>query len=321
MTTHTAFREEVIPLSCDGYAYSGRIVHQPNARMAPIVLVGGAFQHQGAWGRVEQFLLEAASVITVDLPGWGAADPLPARYGFDFLTRALDRFLSEVAPAPVNVVGTSYGSAIAYRWVQRHPERAERLALIGTMAHLTDHVRARVERLLRLGEQGRRAEFETGVLDSMVCSSPLVTVSRRPTVVRCLSRALAELSAQDIAKFLDNTRRLLDHPDTPGGPTVRVPVLVATGEHDPLTTPALSREAAHLCADARFTTLKDADHLVHLERPTETVDLVARFFAGESLSGLDYCHPVEYIGRRNPVPAPRAGGERERQSSCAPEGS
>ncbi|MFD7234329.1 alpha/beta fold hydrolase [Streptomyces syringium] len=317
-TTLAPLHEEVIRLSCDGYAYNGRVVHQPNARMAPVVLVGGAFQYQDTWGRLERALRRSASVITVDLPGSGTADPLPARYGFDFLTRALDDFLSVAAPSPVNILGASYGSAIAYQWVQQHPERTERLALMGTMAQLTDHVRARMERVLRLGEQGRRTEIEGAVLDSMMCSSPGVTVSRRPAVVRCLSRALGDLSTNDFAKFLENSRRLLDHPD-PGGPTIRVPVLVATGEHDPLTTPALSRDAAHRCADARFTTFKDADHLVHLERPTELADLLTRFFAGESLGGLDYCHPVEYIGRRSPFPAPRTGGER--QSSCAPEGS
>ncbi|WP_414167008.1 alpha/beta fold hydrolase [Streptoverticillium reticulum] len=307
MTTRTALLEEVIPLTLHGYAYSGRIVHRPDARVAPIVLVGGAFQHQNGWGRVERAFLEAASVITVDLPGWGSADRLPARYGFDFLAEALDQLLSKVAPGPVNVLGTSYGSAVAHQWACEHPGRAERVALVGTMAHLTDHARARVSHLLRLAEHGSRTEFVNSVLHTMVCFSPRATVLRRPTVVRCLTRALNELTADDVAKYRDNTLRLLMHAELPRGYAVRAPVLVATGEHDPLTTPALSREAATRCPDARFTTLKDADHLVHLERPTEIVDLLIRFFSGESLAGLDYCHPVEYLRQQSggTLPSPR----------------
>ncbi|MEU5051796.1 alpha/beta fold hydrolase [Streptomyces sp. NPDC021096] len=312
MPTRTALLEEVIPLTLDGYAYSGRVVHQPNARMAPIVLVGGAFQHQNAWGRLEQGFLEAASVITVDLPGWGGADRLPARYGFDFLAEALDQLLSKVAPAPVNVLGGSYGTAVAYQWVRDHPGRAERMALVGTMSHLADHVRARVERTLLMAETGRRAEFVECVVETMVCTSPGVTVVRRPSIIRCLNRALHDMTADDIAKYQDNSERLLASPRLPGGPAVRVPALVTTGEHDPLSTPALSREAATRLPDARFTTFKDADHLVHLERPAEVVDLMTRFFADEPLVGLEYCHPVEHVRQRpmTTLPSPRPAGDR-----------
>lgn len=298
MTTLTAAREEVIPLTYGGYAYEGRIVHQPDARTAPVVLVGGAFQHKMSWGRVEQGLLKAASVITVDLPGGGVADRLPAEHGFDFLTGALDHLVATVTSEPVNVVGASYGSAVAYRWVRSHPERAERLALIGTMAQMSDHVRARIRRTAELVAEGRHAQFVSSVLEAMVCSDPQAAVPRRAAVVRCLTTALNALTVEDIDKYLDNTQRLLNHREGADEPVVSVPVLVATGEHDPLTTPSLSREAAALCADARFTTVKGADHLVHLERPGEMVDLTLRFFTGQSLADLDYCHPVEYLGRR-----------------------
>ncbi|GAA0421314.1 alpha/beta hydrolase [Streptomyces luteireticuli] len=308
--TSTTLSEEVIPLTYGGFSYSGRIVHRPDARLAPIVLVGGAFQHQGAWGRLERMLLEATSVITVDLPGWGAADPLPARYGIDFLCGALDQLLARTAPHTVNMMGASYGSAVAHEWVRRHPGRAERLVLVGTMARLTDHVRARVELTLRMLERGSHEEFVDQILDTMICRAPHVHVARRDTVVRCLTRALNEMTADEKIKYRENTRRLLGHTAPSGGPAVRIPVLVATGEHDPLTTPTLSREASARFTDARFAMFKDADHLVHLERPVELIDLLLKFLADEPLTGLDYCHPVEHPGQRLPVPSPRAGGRR-----------
>ncbi|MEV5242496.1 alpha/beta hydrolase [Streptomyces cinnamoneus] len=312
MPTRSALLEEAIPLTLDGYAYSGRVVHQPNARMAPVVLVGGAFQHQNAWGRLEQGFLESASVITMDLPGWGAADRLPARYGFGFLAEALDQLLAKVASAPVNVLATSYGTAVAYQWAWEHPGRVERMALVGTMSHLTDRVRAIVEHTLRLVAEDRRAEFVESVIEGMMCTSPRVTVSRRSTVVRCLTRALREMTADDLGKYHDNSLRLLAHAELPGGAAVRVPSLVVTGEHDPLSTPAMGREVASRLADVRFTTLRNADHLVHLECPAELVDLLTRFFADDCLDGLDYCRPVEYIRHRaalTTLPSPRPSNE------------
>ncbi|MEU0933040.1 MULTISPECIES: alpha/beta hydrolase [unclassified Embleya] len=295
MGSRTAGREELVRLGYRGFAYKARIVHQPNPRIAPVVLLGGAFQQRTAWGRIEQGLRPAATVITMDLPGAGDADRLPADYGFDFLTGAFDHLLGTVAAGRVNVVGASYGSAVAHRWVQLNPERVDRILLIGTMSGMTEHVRAAFRRTADLAEQGRRGEFVDSVLESLLCSDPNAAVARQATVARCLSRLLNALSDGDVARYLDNTHRLLRHDPDPGGATVTTPVLITTGEHDPLTTPRLSREAAARYANAHFTTIKGADHLVHLERPTELVDLGLRYFSGRPLTGLDYCHPVEHL--------------------------
>jgi pimeloyl-ACP methyl ester carboxylesterase len=301
MPTRNPLSEEIIPLTFDGYSYSGRVVHQPNARLAPIVLIGGAFQYQHSWGRLERGFLPAASVITVDLPGWGGAQRLPAEHGFGFLSAAVDQLLSKVTSSTVNVVGTSYGGAVAQRWVQDHPAQAERLALIGTSRRLTAATRRSTERSIQLVRDDHRAEFVRTVLEGMMCLSPHVTIARRAAVTRCMTRALSTLSADDLTKYCDNSRRLLASMPMRDGPPPRVPVLVATGQHDPLSTPALSREIAARCPDARFTTLLGADHLVHLERPEELVDLLLRFFADEPLDDLAHCTPVERFGTRSTV--------------------
>ena len=70
------------------------------------------------------------------------------------------------------------------------------------------------------------------------------------------------------------------------------------------TTAALDRKAARHCTDARFTTIRDADHPVHLERPAEVVDLVTRFLTDRPLDGLDYGNPSTTQG---------SGSEPERQ--------
>ncbi|MDQ0379824.1 pimeloyl-ACP methyl ester carboxylesterase [Amycolatopsis thermophila] len=291
MTAMTT-RQEIVPLTFGGFAYEGRKVYGSGGGLEPVVLVGGAFQHKDAWGRIERELLAEADVITVDLPGWGTADRLPPEYGVDFLAGALDHLLDHVAPGPVHMVGASYGSGVAHRWAQLRPERVRRLLLVGTMSHVTGRLRQRISRSVELAEQGRHEEFTAEVLDLMLSGQP--GVRRQAAVRRCVGGLVNTMTDADVAKYLDNTRRLLDHPGDDGS-VLPVPVLVTTGEHDPLTTPRLSREAAARCADARFTTIHGADHLVHLERPAEIVDLALRFFAGQPLSGLPYCAPVEHV--------------------------
>ncbi|NIH79228.1 alpha/beta fold hydrolase [Amycolatopsis viridis] len=285
-------RQEIVPLTFGGFTYEGRKVHGSGGGLEPVVLVGGAFQRKDAWGRVERDLLGHADVITADLPGWGTADRLPPEYGVDFLADALDHLLDHVAPGPVHLVGASYGTGVAHRWAQLRPDRVRRVLLVGTMTHVTGPLRERIARSVELAEQGRHDEFTTEVLDLML--SREAGVQRQAAVRRCLTGLVGAMTGADVAKYLDNTRRLLDHAGDDGA-VLPVPVLVTTGEHDPLTTPRLSRAAAARCADARFTAIRGADHLVHLERPAEIVDLALRFFRGETLSGLPYCTPVEHV--------------------------
>ena len=79
---------EVREHTFDGYRYESRVVQGAATGLAPVVLVGGAFQRKEEWGRLERGLLAHADVVTVDLPGWGTADLLPETYGADFLAGA-----------------------------------------------------------------------------------------------------------------------------------------------------------------------------------------------------------------------------------------
>ena len=72
---------------------------------------------------------------------------------------------------------------------------------------------------------------------------------------------------------------------------------MTTGEFDTFTTPAMCRELAATCADSQFTTIRNADHMVHLQRSTEIVDLMLRFFADRQIADLPYSHHIERITR------------------------
>jgi pimeloyl-ACP methyl ester carboxylesterase len=79
-----------------------------------------------------------------------------------------------------------------------------------------------------------------------------------------------------------------------------VPTLFTTGEHDTLTPPELCRELAFTCPESWYVELARADHLIHLERPAQLVDLMVRFFDREPLDDLPYATVVEDLRR---VPA------------------
>jgi pimeloyl-ACP methyl ester carboxylesterase len=305
--TPAASDNEVTAIEHGGFRYAYRVVPLPGAEMAPILLVGGAFQTMTSWGRLERALRARAPLVTVDLPGWGAADTLPARYGIDFLVEALHRVLVDADLPPLHIGSGSYGTAIAYRLAQRYPRRVRRMVLIGTMLGIPAPVWAGVRATLEPLRAGSLAEFADLTSALFVCQGQDAAVRNRAVVNRILRRRFASLTPDEAEKYLQNTLRLRGL-RLPRRPAMGTPTLVLTGEHDSFTTPQMCRGVAELCADAWFTTIRDADHMVHLERPDETAELMLRFFTWPASSPgtwpgalPSWCHPVERIRPRPPV--------------------
>ncbi|WP_329571259.1 alpha/beta fold hydrolase [Kitasatospora sp. NBC_01266] len=280
-----------------GFHCESRLVRSVAPRIAPMVLIGGAFQTKESWGRLEREFLAHGDVFTVDLPGWGAGNVLPDRYGADFLADALGHMLDEVGLASANLVGGSYGTAIAYRLAQRQPERVERMVLVGTMTSIPAHARIAMRRTLDLLDERRMTEFSEATVRFLVNDDRIACVTAGTRVRRFLLRRMLSLSDEDIEKHRANTMRLLRHEMLDPSRPPAMPVLVTTGEHDTFTTPDLCRDLAATCADSWFTQVADADHMLPLERPVELAELTTRFLAGESLAGLAYCRGLERISR------------------------
>ena len=286
-------RVEITVARYNGYGYDCRTLVNPDPAIEPVLLVGGAFQQKTHWGRLEAVLAEAATVVTVDLPGWGESDLLPAWRGMDFLAEALHHVLELAGHRRVHVFGGSYGGAVAFRLAQKYPEQVLDLALMGTPVSIGEPLRSRLLRTVALLREGRFDEFADYSVSLLLNGDPNAHITRGTAVQRILAGIFRGISAEDGAKYVENTLRLLDHDLHDPNPPVTVPVLLGTGEHDDFTTPDLCRPLAASCTDARFTLLRHADHAVHLQVPDALGDLLLRFFTGRPLDGLTACYPTE----------------------------
>jgi pimeloyl-ACP methyl ester carboxylesterase len=266
-------------------------------------MIGGAFQRKETWGRIEREFLAHMDVLTVDPPGWGAGDLLPGHHGVAFLADAVCHMVDELGLDEVNLIGGSYGTAIAYRIAQQRPERVVRIVLVGTMTSIPEHARAAMARTLEHLADRRMEEYAEAAVDILMNRDRLGSVAAGARVRGFLLRRMVNLPEGEAEQTYANTWRLLHQEmiDTSRPPAT--PVLVATGEHDTFTTPDLCRQMASTCRDSWFAEVSDADHMVFLERTAELADLVTRFLGAQPLGGLPYCRSVERI--RPPAVAPR----------------
>lgn len=289
-------RAEELTLTIEGFSYRCRVVHQDAPHTEPLVILGGSSQNRHAWLRHEKWLSPWSTLVTVDLPGYGEADFLPSHYGLDFLATAVHHLLTELGMARVNLLGACFGGGIALRFAQAHPGRVARLGFAGMAATVPEEYARSVPRWLRMLERGERAEFATELIQRFMSPLGSAGVRKHAVVSRLLYQQFMGQSAEADRMSVEHIVRLMNHEWLRDGPVPAGPTLVMTGEHDSLCTPAMGRAFAATLPAASFTTIKESDHLVSVERMAEFSDLMARFYTDRPITGLPYCTPVESVG-------------------------
>ncbi|WP_063762405.1 alpha/beta fold hydrolase [Streptomyces sp. NRRL F-5123] len=297
----------------EGFAYHCRIVRQDSPPGDPLVLLGGSSQNRYAWLRHEKLLSASGTIVTVDLPGYGDADSLPASYGLDFLAACVHHMMQELDVRRANVIGSCFGGAIALRYVQQYPDLVAKLGLVGMTLAIPEDYAAAVPRWEHMLARGDRAQIATELVERFMSPPGTGPVHKHQAVSRLLYGQFMAQSEDDINKSVEHNSRLMRHDWYRDQPVPEVPILVCTGEFDTLCTPAMGRGVAAALPAAAFTTIKHADHLAPVERIPEFCDLITRFCTGRPLTGLPYINDIERPGRTvqpcSGLPSQVAGGQ------------
>ena len=103
----------------------------------PVVLIHGSGPGVSAWANWRltlPYLAQRFRVVAPDVLGFGYTErPAGQRYDLDVWTGHLVGFLDALGLDRVSLVGNSFGGALALSLVTRHPERVDRLVLMGSV--------------------------------------------------------------------------------------------------------------------------------------------------------------------------------------------
>ncbi len=254
---------------------------------APAVLLlhgAGADCAELSWKRVKPLLARRFQVLSPNLPGHGGTPELPQPTTAAY--RAwLQAWVDEAGLARLSLVGLSLGGALALGYALDHPDRVERLALVGSYGLAP---RVPFHELLRW--------LVRSPLPDLLSSPHL----RKGIALRVALRLLvgnpramdAELLA-DVERAISGTRpglfwRWLRTELEPGGVRtcfvdrlgeLRCPVLLVHGDRDRLVPLKHAQKAAQQIPQAELVILRGCGHWPPRERPEEVAEALEAFLA------------------------------------------
>lgn len=264
----------------------------PDKADLTVVFAHGYALNQDSWHFQRKDLRGQARLVFYDQRSHGRSGRADYEsHHIDQLGADLAAVLDAVVPhGPVILVGHSMGGMSVMAYAESHPEQiGERVRGIGLIATTAGDVAAnslgfpapigRVVQTLappiaatlakRQGLIDGWDDSDFGLLLTRIYSFGSPTSDR---VGRFVASMLAGTSLEVVAEFLP---ALHDHDKHHVLPVLqRAEVLVVVGDKDRLTPPELSEEMIEQIPGAEFALLRDAGHMVMLERPHEVSELL-----------------------------------------------
>lgn len=250
-----------------GVALNYRVVGQGE----PLICIHGVGSYLEAWDGVAQRLADRFRILTFDLRGHGRSSKVRGRYEIDDFVGDVLALADHVGFGSFNLAGFSLGGLIAQRLALTHQERVRRLVLLATVAGRTDEERERVAARLAALQSGDRgshydASLSRWLTEDFQAKNPEIIARLRQRNAEndpeCYAAAYRVLAQTDFGGLLDQ---------------IRVPVLIATGEHDAGSNPRMALYMHERILGSKLRILPGLRHSILTEAPGQVAELMGDF--------------------------------------------
>lgn len=247
--------------SASGFAeVNGTRLYYESAGAGPaVVLVHGGLVDARLWDAQVGPLSKRLRVVRYDLRGFGRSAAAPEPFSHLEDLRALLDFLNIER---ASLVGLSLGGIIAADFALEHPERVERLVLVGPGLR-GDKQQPPADAAAAAGAMSRGAE---AFADATMTRELYAAVRPGSDAYRLLRRMLLD-NFKAIPTF-----RLLKYPEPPTAERlgqIRAPTLVVIGSRDGRNLLHIADRIASTVPGARKVTIQGSSHHPPVEKPKE----------------------------------------------------
>ncbi|MEO6955812.1 MAG: alpha/beta fold hydrolase [Antricoccus sp.] len=248
-------------------------IHDGEPGGTPLLLFNGIGASLETFGPFLDALDPARPVIRLDVPGIGGS-PMPARpYRFSTLSRSIGRLLDRLEVSEVDVLGISWGGALAQQFALTERKRVRRIVLVAT------------------------STGSISVPANPFVLAHLATPRRHRDPAHMMSIA-GTIYGGSLRQHQDHLKDLLPYfgrggqkggyalqllagagwTSVPFLPLIRQPILILAGDDDPIISSLNGRIIARLSRHSELVTYHGG-HIDLVANPGELVPHIERFLA------------------------------------------
>ena len=276
----------------------------------PLVMIHGGGSHASEWINIMKPLAEHFHLYVVDRPGHGLTDPFNYR-GVAYREMAVDFMLSFTEALGLEkffLMGSSMGGYFSLGFALSHPEKIEKLLLIGAPAGVNRWIPPMLRLLgwkgvnqLLMKTVARPSLSNLKMIHKQLLVADFKNLSNE-YLVHCYHNELLPGTMVGFSTMLENVltlrgwRRNLYLGDQLH--RLQVPVRFIWGAQDAFEKPDTGRSTASTIPDFKFEIVKNAGHCPWLDQPEKCVKLIISLL-GEKMVGHEDYHSEDTQVSRN----------------------
>ena len=240
-------------ISDDGTAYTVF-----GASLPTLVFIHGVGMNADVWKSQLEYFADSYQVIAYDFLGHGES-PMPNdNPTLDDYVEQLNRLVEHVGVSSFSLVGHSMGALLSVAFALKYPDKVQSLIPINIVFNRTQTEQNRVlqkaERVIESGEIGSTAQTLKRWFSGKESAEELIKIAKikqwlmniSPHGYGCAYRLFA-LSDKAFVNKLS---------------LLTAPVLYLTGDDDPNSTPAMSKQMAELTPNGEFFSIAGEAHMM-----------------------------------------------------------
>lgn len=224
--------------------------------------------------------LEGRECIAFDAPGVGGSSTSPLPYRMSGLASLVDRLVSKMGYEQVDVLGVSWGGALAQQFAYSFPSRCRRLILAGTNMGVFA-VPGNLEALLKLTYAGRHRDRSFLAQNAGTIFGGIFRDNPDYALVH-----MGEIMPPRTVGYIWQLLSIWGWTSAHWLFRLRQPTLLMAGSDDPLVPAINARIMRSLIPNSRLAVL-DCGHLFLMTQAELAVPIVERFLAGELNQDID----------------------------------
>ncbi|MCX6760399.1 MAG: alpha/beta hydrolase [Candidatus Nealsonbacteria bacterium] len=216
-------------------------------------------------------------LIIPDFPACGQSESLNEKYSLENYAKWLNTFFEGLSINKAIVIGHSFGSRVALVFTSRYPEKVNKLALITPVVKvegLISRVVAIEYKIAELLPKKLRRLWLSNQIHRKVSDIVLfksASPKRRQEITAKDRRERKNFNPQiNLELFSEFYRYSL----VPIGKKIKTESLVIASDMDSIAPLNSVKELAEQLANVKFTVMKHSGHIVVLERPLATANII-----------------------------------------------
>ena len=250
-------------------AFAYTAAHPLDPQKRTIVFVHGAGLDHSWFGLQSRYFgYHGFNVLALDLPGHGRSEGPPIS-SIEGMGDWIFNFLDEVSFRKVSLVGHSMGSLVALDCAARHPQRVERIALIGTAYPMA------------VGEEfldaARRNHHDAFDMETIWGHAPQVPLGGNPNPGMWMYGDMLARLERLAPGVLHNDLKACN--DYVFAGTVTCPALFVLGRHDVMTPPRNIKVLQEKIPQSKSIVIDPSGHSLMAEAPDATLDALVEFLS------------------------------------------